>query len=293
VRDVEVLNVDLMTYAGRPENLAGVDKDPRYRFVKADICDAAKMKSVFAEFKPGIVVHFAAESHVDRSIESGHEFARTNVLGTQVLLDVARHAGVKRFIHVGTDEVYGSIQTGSSKETDPLRPSSPYSASKAGSDLLALAHHHTYSLPVGVTRCTNNYGPRQHPEKLIPLMVTKALRGESLPVYGDGKNVRDWLYVKDHAAAIALLMERAQDGAIYHIGGRDERQNLDTVKTLLKALGKSESLIQFVQDRPGHDRRYSLDDSKLRKMGWRPRVRFEEGLKHTIDWLRSQDRGTR
>jgi dTDP-glucose 4,6-dehydratase len=287
-KEVEVWNVDKLTYAGDLRNLKGVDKSARYHFVKADIVDGAAMRKVFKEVRPDAVVHFAAESHVDRSIDSGVAFVETNVLGTQVLLDQARLCDVPRFLHVSTDEVYGSVDKGSSKETDPLRPSSPYSASKAGSDLLALAHHHTYGLPVLVTRCTNNYGPRQHPEKLIPLMISNALRDQRLPVYGDGQQVRDWLYVKDHCAAIQFLLERKEAGQVFHIGGRDERTNLETVLLLLDLLGKPKSLIQYVKDRPGHDRRYSLDDRRLRRLGWRPRVGFEQGLQYTIDDVRTR-----
>lgn len=276
-----VLNLDKLTYAGRKENLAGVDTHPAYRFVQADICDADAVEAAFASFRPDAVVHFAAESHVDRSIEAGDVFVKTNVLGTQVLLDAARRHKVKLFLHVSTDEVYGSIREGSFKETDRLHAASPYSASKAGSDLLALAHHVTYGLPVTVTRCTNNYGPRQHPEKLLPKMLTLASAAKPLPVYGSGLNVRDWLYVKDHCTGILQVLRQAQPGSVWNIGASDEKTNLEVVRTVLGTLGKPESLITYVQDRPGHDFRYSLDSSKLRATGWAPRMPFTEGLDHT------------
>jgi dTDP-glucose 4,6-dehydratase len=281
--EVEVLNLDALTYAGTPANLRGVDHDKRYRFQKGDIADAAAVDRAVRELRPDAIVHFAAESHVDRSIEAGDVFVRTNVLGTQTLLDAARRHDVKRFLHVSTDEVYGSRLTGSFVESDPLDPASPYSASKAGSDLLALAHHRTYGLDVVVTRCTNNYGPRQHPEKLLPKIVALARRDQPLPIYGDGLHVRDWLFVKDHCEAIALALAKGQPGAIYNVAAQDERTNLDVAQRVLDALGKPRSLVSFVKDRPGHDRRYSIDDAKLRAMGWAPRVAFEEGLRLTLD----------
>jgi len=284
-----VLNVDKLTYAGDPRYLHGVDRLPTYRFAQADICDPAAMEALFREFRPEVVVHFAAESHVDRSIEAGDVFVKTNVLGTQTLLDAARRHDVGQFVHVSTDEVYGSIDQGSFKETDRLHAASPYSASKAGSDLLVLAHHITYGLPVTITRCTNNYGPRQNSEKLLPKVITRAIRNEKLPIYGNGMNVRDWLYVKDHCAGILRAMGERKPGEIYNIGASDERPNLYVVQEVLKRLGKPESLIEFVKDRPGHDWRYSLDSSKLRGLGWKPRVSFSEGLDHTIAWLQGAD----
>jgi dTDP-glucose 4,6-dehydratase len=281
-QDLRVLNVDALTYAADPRKLHGVDHLSGYRFLQADIADPAAMDACLRDFRPDAIVHFAAESHVDRSIEAGDVFVRTNVLGTQTLLDAARRHDVPRFVHVSTDEVYGSIREGSHAETDRLQPASPYSASKAGSDLLALAHHKTYGLHVQVTRCTNNYGPRQHPEKLLPKVVTLAMKDEPLPIYGNGMNVRDWLYVKDHCTAIERVMRESAWGEVYNIGARDEKANLDVVKRVLKTLGKPESLITFVKDRPGHDWRYSLDDSKLRALGWAPRTRFEDGLRDTI-----------
>ncbi|MFA5945093.1 MAG: dTDP-glucose 4,6-dehydratase, partial [Candidatus Thermoplasmatota archaeon] len=276
--NLELLNVDKMTYAGNPTNLKGIDHLPSYRHAKVDITDGAAIERTFKEFKPDVVVHFAAESHVDRSIEAGDVFVKTNVLGTQVLLDAVRRHDVGQFLHVSTDEVYGSRETGSFKETDPFHTASPYSASKAGSDLLVMAHHTTYGLRTTITRCTNNYGPRQHPEKLLPKIVALALQDKPLPIYGNGMNVRDWLYVKDHCAAIERVLALQDWGGIYNVGARDEKTNLDVVRTVLRRLGKPESLITHVKDRPGHDFRYSLDDSKLRGKGWQPRMPFEQGL---------------
>jgi dTDP-glucose 4,6-dehydratase len=285
---LEILNVDKLTYAADPRHLAGVDALPGYRFAQADVCDAPAMDRLVRDFAPDAIVHFAAESHVDRSIEAGDVFVRTNVLGTQTLLDAARRHDVKRFLHVSTDEVYGSIEKGSFVETDRLHAASPYSASKAASDLLVLAHHATYGLPVQITRCTNNYGPRQHPEKLLPKVVTLALKDQPLPIYGTGMNVRDWLYVKDHCAAILRVLQERTWGEVYNVGARDERPNLAVVREVLRRLGKPESLIAFVKDRPGHDWRYSLDDSKLRALGWAPRTSFDEGLDETIRYLRTE-----
>lgn len=283
-QDLEVLNLDLLTYAGNPAYLKGIDHLPSYRFSKTDIGDAAAVGRLLKGFEPDAIVNFAAESHVDRSIESGDVFVRTNVLGTQVLLDAARRADVPAFLHVSTDEVYGSIREGSFKEGDPYHCGSPYAASKAGADLLALAHHNTYGLPVTVTRCTNNYGPRQHPEKLLPKMIQLASQGKPLPIYGSGLNVRDWLYVKDHCAAIHHVLGLRKWGEAFNVGARDEKTNLEVVRRVLNALGKPESLITYVKDRPGHDWRYSLDDSKLRATGWSPRTGFEDGFRDTVAW---------
>lgn len=285
-RDVRVVNVDALTYAGNLENLAGVDQDPRYAFEKADIADNDAMARVFAAHRPHLVVNFAAESHVDRSIVDPGIFVRTNVLGTQVLLDQAKKHGVERFLQVSTDEVYGSLgPTGHFTETTPLHPNSPYSASKAGADHLVLAYQHTFGFPALVTRCSNNYGPYQFPEKLIPLMISNALEGKPLPVYGDGSNVRDWLHVEDHCSAILTVLERGRVGEVYNVGGNNEVANLDVVKLLLKHLGKPESLIKFVTDRPGHDRRYAIDASRIKaELGWEPSRTFEVGLGETIRW---------
>ena len=287
-----VVNLDELTYAGNAENLADLQGEPRYRFVKGDVCDGALVQRLFAEERFGAVMHLAAESHVDRSILTPSVFVETNVGGTQVLLEAARAAGGARFLHVSTDEVYGSLgPTGLFTEESPLAPSSPYSASKAGSDLLALAYARTFGLPVVVTRCSNNYGPYQFPEKLIPLMIANALRDQPLPVYGDGKNVRDWIHVEDHCTGLAAALERGRAGEVYNLGGSNERQNLDIVHGILGLLGKPPSLVRFVTDRPGHDRRYAIDAGKARReLGWEPRKRFEEGLAGTVAWYR-ENRG--
>jgi dTDP-glucose 4,6-dehydratase len=288
----EVVNLDCLTYAGNLESLSDLEGDPRHHFVRGDVCDRELVSDLLARKKIEAVMHLAAESHVDRSILGPEVFCRTNALGTATLLEAARRAGVRRFVQVSTDEVYGSLgPTGKFTETTPLCPSSPYSASKAGADLLALAYHHTFGMDVVVTRCSNNYGPYQFPEKLIPLMIMNALEGKSLPVYGDGLNVREWLHVEDHCAALALLLEGGRGGEVYNIGSNDERGNLQVVRRILEVLGKPESLIRFVTDRPGHDRRYALDSSKLRdELGWRPRHDFEGGLAATISWYLDNER---
>ena len=284
--DLTVVNFDALTYAGNLESLADAAAHPAYRFVKGDICDGQAVEGALRSHHIDAIVHFAAESHVDRSILGADVFVRTNVLGTQTLLDAARSAGVERFLHVSTDEVYGSLgPAGEFTEESPLHPNSPYSASKAGSDLLALACHHTFGLPVVVTRCSNNYGPFQFPEKLIPLMIHNVLRDRPLPVYGDGRNVRDWLYVEDHCRALDTVLRQGTPGEVYNIGGNNERQNIDIVKLILSVMGKPESLITFVRDRPGHDRRYAIDASRLRReLGWVPVTSFEEGIRSTIQW---------
>lgn len=284
--DHEVVSVDALTYAGNLENLSDVERHPRYRFVRGDIADAAAMDAVFAAERPAIVVHFAAESHVDRSVLDATAFVRTNVQGTQVLLDKSRIYQVQRFVHVSTDEVYGSLGAyGYFSELTPIQPNSPYSASKAASDLLVRAAVHTHGLDAVTTRCSNNYGPYQFPEKLIPLMIANALEGKSLPVYGDGRNVRDWIHVLDHCEGIQMAMERGESGEVYNFGGDAERENLFVVKEILRLLGKDESLIHYVKDRPGHDRRYAMDSSKAKALlGWAPRHTFESGLRQTVDW---------
>ncbi len=283
-----VVNFDLLTYAGNLENLASIEKNPRYRFVKGDIADSSAVESVLREHAIDTIVHFAAESHVDRSISGPAVFVQTNVVGTQVLLDAARTIGIEKFLHVSTDEVYGSLgPTGYFTEETPLHPNSPYSASKASSDMLVLAYHHTFGFPAIVTRCSNNYGPYQFPEKLIPLMIANAMHDKPLPVYGDGLNVRDWLYVEDHCSAIDAVLHGGKTGDVYNIGGHNEWKNIDIVKTVLRELGKPESLITFVKDRPGHDRRYAIDASKIqRELGWTPAHRFEEGITQTVRWYR-------
>lgn len=282
--DVDIVNLDVLTYAGNPANLQEVQDDPRYTFVKGDICDASLVSAVMQEHAIDTVVHFAAESHVDRSIADGSAFVRTNVLGTHTLLHAAYRHGIRRFIHISTDEVYGSTADGSFRETDNLNPSSPYSSSKAGSDLLARSYYITHGLPVIVTRCTNNYGPYQYPEKLIPLFVTNLLQNQKVPVYGTGKNIRDWLYVTDHCRAIDFVLEHGEPGEIYNIGGGEEKTNLEITHMILDLLGKDESCIEYVQDRPGHDLRYSLDYTKLRDLGWEPEYDFETALKVTVQW---------
>jgi dTDP-glucose 4,6-dehydratase len=281
-----IVNLDKLTYAGNPENLADLDKNPRYRFVRGDICNGELVGDVFKVERIDAVVHFAAESHVDRSILAPSVFIETNVRGTQVLLEAARARGVKRFLHVSTDEVYGSLgPTGLFTEETPLAPSSPYSASKASSDLLALAYAHTFRMPLVVTRCSNNYGPYQFPEKLIPLMIANAVRDLPLPVYGDGMNVRDWIHVEDHCRGLLVALEQGEAGQVYNFGASSERHNIDIVKQVLRAVGKPESLIKYVKDRPGHDRRYAIDSTKTRtKLGWTPRKRFEDALGETVRW---------
>lgn len=283
----EVVNVDKLTYAGNLENLSGLEENPRYHFVLADVSDATKMTEVFEEQKPEIVMHLAAESHVDRSIEDAAPFIRTNVQGTQVLLDCSLRMGVSRFVHVSTDEVYGTLQENdlAFTESHPIDPSSPYSASKAASDLLVLAYQRTHGFPAVITRCSNNYGPYQFPEKLIPLMIRNAMADDPLPVYGDGRNIRDWIHVQDHCRALVTVMDDGVPGQVYNIGGQAEVRNIEVVREILKALGKTESLIRFVKDRPGHDWRYAMDIQKIvRELGWTPSVTFVQGLEETVRW---------
>jgi dTDP-glucose 4,6-dehydratase len=286
---VSIVNLDKLTYAGNLDNLEPIAGDPRHRLVTGDICDAGLVNELAAGEAPDAIVHFAAESHVDRSILSPAPVFETNLRGTFTLLEAARVHRVPRFLHVSTDEVYGSLAAPLEADEDfPLRPSSPYSASKAGSDLLALSYHATYGLPVVVTRASNNYGPYQFPEKLIPLMITNALEDRPLPVYGDGMQVRDWLYVDDHCAAIRAALARGRDGRIYNIGGNCSLANLEVVRSILRATGRPESLVRFVTDRPGHDRRYALSSARLtRETGWSPATGFDDGLAQTIEWYRT------
>lgn len=286
--EYQIINVDALTYAGNVENLKSIENNPNHTFVKADITDVKAMDELISP-NVDVVVNFAAESHVDRSILEPDIFVKTNVTGTQVLLDAARKHNIKKFVQVSTDEVYGTLgETGLFNETTPLAPNSPYSASKAGGDLLVRAYHETFGLPVNITRCSNNYGPYQFPEKLIPLMISRALNNESLPVYGDGLNIRDWLYVEDHCSAIDLVIHHGQLGEVYNIGGNNERTNVQIVKTILTELGKPESLITYVEDRPGHDRRYGIDPTKImNELGWKPKHNFETGIKETIQWYLS------
>lgn len=280
--------LDALTYAGNLENLAPVAGDARYRFFKADIADAAAVEAVFADFAPDAVVHFAAESHVDRSILSPEPVIRTNLNGTFTLLEAARRHKTPRFVHVSTDEVYGSIdEPYEADESYPLKASSPYSASKAGSDLLALSYYTTYKMNVSVTRASNNYGPYQFPEKLIPLMIANALEGKQLPVYGDGMQIRDWLYVEDHCRAIRAVLDKGRAGEVYNIGGSRALPNIEVVRRILEATGQPDTLIKYVTDRPGHDRRYALTSEKIeRETGWKPQVEFEAGLAETVRWYR-------
>ncbi len=286
-RDIRILNVDLLTYAGRGQNLADLKRHPRYRFVRADIASPAVWK-LLSRFRPDALINFAAESHVDRSVHYASAFLHTNTLGTQNLLDATRAARTGRFVQVSTDEVYGSIPgKRRASENWLLLPSSSYSASKAAADLLCLAAHRTHGQDVVVTRCTNNYGPYQFPEKLIPLMITNALHDIPLPVYGDGQQRRDWMHVEDHCRGVLLALERGRAGEIYNFGMGTEPPNLSIVKKILTILGKPDRLIRFVKDRPGHDRRYAVDTAKSRReLGWRPQVDFEEGLVHTVEWYR-------
>ncbi|WP_458121170.1 dTDP-glucose 4,6-dehydratase [Paenibacillus sp. Z6-24] len=283
--EYQIINVDSLTYAGNLENLKAIEGNPNHTFVKADIGDTAKMNELVSQ-GVDIIVNFAAESHVDRSILEPDVFVKTNVLGTQVLLDVAKKHNITKFVQVSTDEVYGTLgETGLFTEETPLTPNSPYSASKAGGDLLVRAYNETFGLPVNITRCSNNYGPFQFPEKLIPLIISRALADEALPVYGDGLNIRDWLYVEDHCSAIDLVIHNGRDGEVYNIGGNNERTNIHIVKTILEQLGKPESLIKYVEDRPGHDRRYGIDPTKtMTELGWKPKHNFESGIKATIQW---------
>lgn len=283
--DYKFVNLDALTYAGNLENLKNVEGKSNYRFVHGDITDH-NLVNYLVKDNVDIIVNFAAESHVDRSISEPDIFVKTNIMGTQVLLDAAKNNHVKKYVQISTDEVYGTLgATGYFSETTPLAPNSPYSSSKAGADLLVRAYHETYGLPVNITRCSNNYGPYHFPEKLIPLMIINALHDKELPVYGDGLNVRDWLHVEDHCAAIDLVIHQGKPGEVYNVGGNNERTNIDIVKRILSELGKSEKLIKFVADRPGHDRRYAIDATKLRsELGWEPKYTFETGIVETIKW---------
>jgi dTDP-glucose 4,6-dehydratase len=286
--DWDITTLDKLTYAGRLENLTGVMDHPRHEFVKGDVADPAVAGPLVTASE--IVVHFAAETHVDRSILAAGEFITTDVFGTFVLLEAARQApALRRFVQISTDEVYGSVPEGSSRETDELRPRNPYSASKAGADRLAYSYWATYGVPVVITRASNNYGPFQFPEKVIPLFVTNALGDIQLPLYGDGMNERDWLHVMDHCRALDLLIDRGVSGEVYNVGGGNDVRNADLTRRILRLLGKPDTLIRHVQDRPGHDRRYSLDTTKLRSLGWTPQVEFERGLAETIAWYRDHE----
>lgn len=285
--DYDIYNLDLLTYAGDLTKHRDIEMRENYHFVKADIADRDTIINLFVKEKFDYVVHFAAESHVDRSITDPGVFVQTNVIGTQVLLDASKQIGVTKFVHVSTDEVYGELDydpTTFFTEETPLQPNSPYSASKASSDLLVRAYNETYDLPMNITRCSNNYGPYHFPEKLIPLTISRVLNDQKVPIYGDGKNIRDWLHVIDHCAAIDLVMHEGLNGEVYNVGGHNERTNLEVVKSIISILGKSEELIEFVQDRLGHDKRYAIDPTKLEQLGWKPTYTFETGIDQTIKW---------
>lgn len=288
--DYEIVNLDVLTYCGNLENLKDVEFDKNYTFVKGDIGNKELVDDIIKDCD--YVINFAAESHVDRSIKDPEIFIKSNVLGTQVLLDAAKKADIKKYIQISTDEVYGTLgSTGYFTEETPVAPNSPYSASKASADMFVRAYHETFDMPINITRCSNNYGPYQFPEKLIPLMISNALEDKSLPVYGDGKNVRDWLHVHDHCTAIDLVLHEGKLGEVYNIGGNNEKQNIEIVKLILEELDKPESLISYVDDRLGHDRRYAIDSSKIQnELGWKPEYTFETGIKETINWyLDNQD----
>lgn len=283
-----IYNLDLLTYAGDLTKHRAIENNDNYSFVHIDIADRQAVRALFEKVDFTYIVHFAAESHVDRSIADPGIFVQTNVLGTQVLLEAAKLANIKKFVHVSTDEVYGELDfdpTTFFTEETPLQPSSPYSASKASSDLLVKAYYETYGLPINITRCSNNYGPFHFPEKLIPLTISRVLNDQKVPVYGDGKNVRDWLHVQDHCSAIDLVMHSGESGQVYNIGGHNEQSNLAVVKTIIHALGKSEDLIEFVEDRLGHDKRYAIDPTKMERLGWRPVYDFDTGIAQTVDWF--------
>lgn len=292
--DYKIINYDKLTYAGNLENLTDIEKHPQYVFIKSDICDYDLVSQTLDKYQIDTIVNFAAESHVDRSILGAKEFIVTNVLGTQTLLDASKQHGIEKFLQVSTDEVYGSLPEDRKDlkftETTPITTNSPYSASKASADMLCNAYFHTHKVPILITRCSNNYGPYQFPEKLIPLMIAKALDGQKLPVYGDGKNIRDWLYVEDHCSAIFDVLHKGRAGEIYNIGGNNEWYNIDIVKLILKLLGKGEDLIQYVKDRPGHDRRYAIDSKKITtQLGWKPSHDFENGIQETIKWYAANE----
>lgn len=285
----KIICLDSLTYAGNLETLKDVMENENFKFIKADITYRATIYKIFEEIKPNIVVNFAAESHVDRSIENPEIFLNTNIIGTNILLDACKKYGIDRYHQVSTDEVYGDLPIDRPDmfftEETKINPSSPYSASKASADLLVMSYYRTFNMPVTISRCSNNYGPYHFPEKLIPLMIINALNDKELPVYGNGKNIRDWLYVEDHCSAIDMIIHNGTVGEIYNIGGHDEKTNLDVVKTIVKELGKSDDLITYVKDRPGHDLRYAIDPTKINKeLGWIPETKFEEGIKKTIQW---------
>lgn len=294
-KDYQIICIDKLTYAGNISTLSGVMENKNFKFINADICDIQKMEKIFKEEKPNIVVNFAAESHVDRSISNPNVFLETNIMGTSTLLECCRKYGIIRYHQISTDEVYGDLPIDRKdlafNEDSPLKPSSPYSASKTSADLLVLAYFRTYGLPVTISRCSNNYGPYHFPEKLIPLIILKALNNEKLPIYGDGKNIRDWIYVKDHCRAIDLILHKGKIGEIYNVGGKSEKSNLEVVKIILSILGKSENLIEFVPDRLGHDRRYAINNHKIEtELGFKREVTFESGIEETVNWYLNNEK---
>ncbi|MFH0735654.1 MAG: dTDP-glucose 4,6-dehydratase [bacterium] len=284
--DIKIINMDKLTYAGNLENLKNIENNTNYTFIKGDITNNELVDYVFTKYKINYVINFAAESHVDRSILGSEIFFKTNVMGTNVLLEAAKRYDVKKFLQVSTDEVYGSLgETGLFTENTPLSPNSPYSSSKASADLMAMSFFHTYGMPIVITRCSNNYGPYQFPEKLIPLMIINALNNKKLPVYGDGKNVRDWIYVVDHNRAVDMVLEKGNPGEVYNVGAENELKNIDIIKLILGILGKSEDLIEYVKDRLGHDRRYAIDAAKTKNIiGWKPEFSFEQAIVKTVEW---------
>lgn len=285
-KDIMIVNLDKLTYAGNTANLTDIESSENYIFIKGDICDNEVINKVFREYHPDYLINFAAESHVDRSIGNPDDFIRTDIFGVYILLEASKELGIERFIQISTDEVYGSIEKGSFTEESPLKPSNPYSASKTGGDRLAYSYFATYGLPVVITRASNNFGPYQYPEKLIPLFVTNALEDKQLPIYGDGRNVRDWLFVEDHCRAIEFILQKGKVGEVYNIAGASEKENIQITNHILELLGKSNSLIRYVADRIGHDRRYSLDASKLYNLGWKQEYEFGDALKETIQWYK-------
>ena len=283
-KDIKILNYDVLSYGSNLENLKDIEKDEKYKFVKGDIADIKKLEEVIKSEDITHVINFAAETHVDRSISSPLSFIKTNVLGVSTLLEMARKYDIEKFVHISTDEVYGDIIKGSFKEEDRLRPSSPYSASKASADLIVKSYVRTYGVDAVITRCSNNYGPYQFPEKLIPKTIIRALKGLKIPVYGTGKQVRDWIFVEDHCRGIDLVLQKGKKGEIYNIASNEEKENIEVIKKILSHLGKNEDLVEYVEDRPGHDVRYSLNTEKIRALGWKPVYNFNEGLKYVVDW---------
>ena len=281
---IKIINLDKLTYAGNINNLKDIKNDKRYRFIRGDICDKKLVDSVFKKLTA--VINFAAETHVDRSIKDATDFIKTNIEGTRVLLDAVKKYKIKKFLQISTDEVYGDIKKGFSKETDILLPNSPYASSKAAADLLCLSYYHTYNLPIIIARSTNNFGPFQYPEKVMPLFVTNLIEDKRMPLYGDGKNVREWIYVEDNCSGIGFVLRKGKSGQIYNIGSANRKQNIDMAKAILKKLGRKSNYIKYVTDRPGHDRRYALDSSKIKRLGWRPKYPFDKALDLTIDWYK-------